>query len=283
MKLRVRDRIVSAVLGVMVMAAAVAALLYATGVLAGTEAENLLNSCLANCPVWLTVVVCILLFLVGLCGVAMLFRRRKDKGFVLQHTEYGDMSISMKALANMVKQCVESHPELTVTQTRIEHFRGGVTVEMKITLASGINIPLTVNALQKQIKQYITSCSGVDVHEIRVLVETDMAKLLPAPETAVVEPVVVEAQAETVEKAAECLCMHREEPQTYAEAPVQETALQEEAAAEPEIAEEEAETAVEAAEEEQPAEEAEEPEAELLEAEAEETEETEESVQEVQA
>ena len=46
-------------------------------------------------------------------------------------------------------------------------------MDIKITLLSGVNIPLTVNALQKQIKQYITSCSGVDVHKVRVMVETD--------------------------------------------------------------------------------------------------------------
>lgn len=241
MKLRVRDRIVSAALGVIVMLTALGLLLFSIGALPKGQVEAVVNSFLNNCPVWMAVVACLLLFLVGLCGVATLFRHRKDKGFVLQHTEYGDMSISMKALANMVKQCVEAHPELSVTQTRIEHFRGGVTVEMKITLASGINIPLTVNALQKQIKQYITSCSGVDVHEVRVLVETDVAKLLPAPETAVIEPVVVEVQEETTEKAAECLCQHREEPQTYAETPAQEDV-------------EELPAAVEAAEEELPSE-----------------------------
>jgi hypothetical protein len=44
---------------------------------------------------------------------------------------------------------------------------------MRISLASGVNIPLAVSALQKQIKQYITSCSGVDVREVRVMVETN--------------------------------------------------------------------------------------------------------------
>ena len=46
-------------------------------------------------------------------------------------------------------------------------------MDIRITLLGGVNIPLTVNALQKQIKQYITSCSGVDVHKVRVMVETD--------------------------------------------------------------------------------------------------------------
>ena len=83
------------------------------------------------------------------------------------------MSISMNALESMVQKCVASHQELTVNATHIQHAREGIVVDIKITLPGGVNIPLTVNALQKQIKQYITSCSGVDVHKVRVMVETD--------------------------------------------------------------------------------------------------------------
>ena len=46
-------------------------------------------------------------------------------------------------------------------------------ITIRIALASGVNIPIAVSALQKQIKQYITSCSGVDVKEVRVMVETN--------------------------------------------------------------------------------------------------------------
>jgi len=103
----------------------------------------------------------------------LLFRRTREKGFIIQHSEYGDMSISMNALESMVQKCVASHQELTVNATHIQHAREGIVVDIKITLPGGVNIPLTVNALQKQIKQYITSCSGVDVHKVRVMVETD--------------------------------------------------------------------------------------------------------------
>ena len=51
MKLRIRDRIVSAVLGVMVMAAALGALLFSVGVLSIGQAETVLNHFAASCPV----------------------------------------------------------------------------------------------------------------------------------------------------------------------------------------------------------------------------------------
>jgi len=121
----------------------------------------------------------------------------------------------------MVKKCVDAHSELTANSTKIYLVRGGVSMDMKITLASGVNIPLTVNALQKQIKQYITSCSGVDVHEVRVKVETDTVKLLPPPSAPVVEPAPVE-EIKRVESPAEKQYQHTEEPAHYEEKPVQE-------------------------------------------------------------
>ena len=208
-KLRIWDRILAALMGILCIAAAAAIVLYAVDMFPQEQVNALLEQLMAmNWHKWLIIgAAALVLLVVGLYGIGMLFRRRKDKGFVVQHTDYGDMSISMKAMENMVKKCVDSHGELSVNQTKIYLVRSGVSIDMKITLASGVNIPLTVNALQKQIKQYITSCSGVDVHEVRVKVETENVKLLPAPQTTAIEPETVEevkyveAPAEPVQKA----------------------------------------------------------------------------------
>ena len=112
------------------------------------------------------------LLLLGVRGVSAIFRSGKEKGFILQRTEYGDLNISMNAMENMVKKCVDMNDELKVTQTKIAHTREGVIVSIRIMLENGVNIPMVVSALQKQTKQYITSCSGVDVREVRVFVDT---------------------------------------------------------------------------------------------------------------
>ena len=218
-KLRVWDRIRSAVMGLIISLLSVGVILYFVGILPDWKGEYLSSSVALwqRAAVVAGGAVCLLL---GLSGIGLLFRRRKEKGVVVQHTEYGDMSISMKAMENMVRKCVDAHPELNVNHTRIYHSRGGVCVDIKITLLNGVNIPLTVNALQKQIKQYITSCSGVDVEEVRVMVETEAAKSLPAPEVVIV-PAEAESEPVVVEKAAECICQHQEEPETYAETPAQ--------------------------------------------------------------
>lgn len=225
MKLRVWDRILAALMGVLCILAAVTIVLYAVGCLPVQQIRDAIALLTGGLQAWmrwaLFGLAVLLLALLGAYGVGMLFRRRKDKGFVVQHTEYGDMNISIKALENMVKKCVDAHSELTANYTRIYLVRGGVSMDIKITLASGVNIPLTVNALQKQIKQYITSCSGVDVYEVRVKVETDNVKLLPPPQETPIEPAPVE-EVRRVEAPAEPPFQHREEPVFVAGTPVQE-------------------------------------------------------------
>ena len=78
----------------------------------------------------LMVAVALVLLLLGLRGVARVFRSNKEKGFILQRTEYGDLNISMNAMENMVKKCVDMNDELKVTQTKILHTRDGVIVSI---------------------------------------------------------------------------------------------------------------------------------------------------------
>ena len=171
MRIRFFDRFLVAVSGLLVLCLGVFLLAYAIGfsfadVTIPTKADFVLWQQLA------AIGIALLLCVLGIHGILMLFRRRRDKGFIMQHTDLGDVSISMQAMENMIKRCIDSRDEMKVTRTSIYRARDGVNVGIRVSLANGVNIPLTVNTLQKQIKQYITSCSGVDVKEVRVMVET---------------------------------------------------------------------------------------------------------------
>lgn len=211
MKLRFWDRILSAVTGLLAVLAGAGMILHITGLVSLGMLEGRLLQMGQNVLRAAGIIAGVVLILLGFHGIGMLFRRRKDKGFVIQRTELGDMSISMKALESMAKRCVSVYPDLKINSTHIYRSRDGISVELKVTLASGINIPLTINALQKQIKQYITSCSGIDVHEVRVKVETDVAKLAAPEQMPALEAVVPEVAAVPAETVSEQL-NHKEEP-----------------------------------------------------------------------
>ena len=44
-------------------------------------------------------------------------------------------------------------------------------ITLHITLLEDISIPLAVSALQKEIRQYVQSCAGVEIDDVRVFVD----------------------------------------------------------------------------------------------------------------
>lgn len=214
MKMTVWDRILSAISGALITAAGLCLLDIGLG-------TSLLGAPWVNTfSVWwqraVMIVGALALMALGLHDILLLFRRGREKGFIIQHSEYGDMSISMKALESMVQKCVASHQELTVNLTRIQHAREGIIVDIRITLLGGVNIPLTVNALQKQIKQYITSCSGVDVHKVRVMVETDARSASGTEAQPAAEAPILAAAAPLADGIEEPILRHAQEPASQA-------------------------------------------------------------------
>lgn len=226
MRFRVTDRMLAALSGLLIIALGVALGLFGAGLFPNLDFSFLEGPL----TIWQRVIVltvAVLLCLLGMHGLWMLFRRRADKGFIMQRTDMGDMSIAMSALKSMVKKCVDQHQEVSVKKILIHRLRNGVIVDLKILLANGINIPLTVNVLQKQIKQYITSCSGVDVHEVRVQIDTSNLPFEePKEEIPVLEneaaPAALLQDEPVVETAAESILRHTEEPADYVESIVTE-------------------------------------------------------------
>ncbi len=176
MKVRFWDRLLAAFAGLLLFLTGVAVFLWSIRVLPTEWLEILAKGTPSDLLLIISVALSVVMVLLGAHGLSLLFRRAQDrKGFVMQQTEHGQLSISIHAMENLVQKCIDKHQELTVISNRIENTRDGVVVDLHIGLASGISIPLVVNSLQKQIKQYITSCSGIDVAQIKVEVETATA------------------------------------------------------------------------------------------------------------
>ena len=95
--------------------------------------------------------------------------QRRD--YVVQRTDSGELRIAVKAIENLVKKCIDLHEEVKLISMVILNAREGVVVELNISLANNISIPLAVASLQKQIKQYLVASSGIEVREVRVIVE----------------------------------------------------------------------------------------------------------------
>ena len=182
MKIRILDRILVAVAGLMLIAGCagvVAQVFFGKDVIG--FASKLLTPETSTGKILVGICAAILLIL-GLYCVLMLFRhrRRRDK-FVLQRLESGELAISLKTLETMVQKCVNQHQEIKTEGIRLENQRDGLLIRIRGTVAGGISIPLTVDTLQKQVKQYVTACSGVEVKGIRIQIESSGEDAKDAP------------------------------------------------------------------------------------------------------
>ena len=113
MRFRVTDRMLAALSGLLIIALGLAVGLFGAGLFPNLDWSFLQGPF----PIWqraIIIAVAVLLFLLGIHGLWMLFRRRADKGFIMQRTDMGDMSIAMSALKSMVNKCVDQHPEVKV-------------------------------------------------------------------------------------------------------------------------------------------------------------------------
>ena len=182
MKIRILDRILVAVAGIVLLAlcaALVAQVFFQADVVRFISEQVNVDSRLFRIA---AAAIAVLLLLIGIYCFLMLFRHRskRDK-FILQKMESGDLAISLNALETMVSKCMEQHSEIVTENIRLENQRDGLIIKIRGKVAGGISIPLTVDTLQKQIKQYVTACSGVEVKGIRVQIESSGEEAQDAP------------------------------------------------------------------------------------------------------
>jgi Protein of unknown function (DUF322). len=182
MKIRVLDRILVAVAGIILLAVCaglVAQVFFQADVIHFISDLINVDSRLFRIA---AAVISAVLLLIGMYCILMLFRHRskRDK-FILQKMETGDLAISLKALETMVSKCMEQHTEIQTEGIRLENQRDGLIIRIRGKVAGGISIPLTIDTLQKQIKQYVTACSGVEVKGIRVQIESSGEEAPDAP------------------------------------------------------------------------------------------------------
>lgn len=183
----------------------------------------------------------LVLALAALAGAAIICalpaRKARPSDYVMQRGENGPIGIAVKAIEKKVLACVAKHEEIADAEVSVREVREGLVILLNVDQVSGVSIPLSVGLLQKQIRQYVSDCTGMDVAEVRVMVEnrTDahVASAFGVEDTVCPTPVrpveefrqeaqpVQEDQVEQIEKIARSVQqpVFEEEPEEPAEVP----------------------------------------------------------------
>lgn len=208
MKHPVRDRLIIIIcfLGILAIAASIGLVgLDMISVESLSSAITQMQSSTSFKVVSCIVAVVLVVFALVVLAIALPGRKKRTAPFAIVNNEAGAVNISVKALENLVQKCLKSHPELNIVSSSIFSEGEEVRISMHITLYEDISIPLAVSALQKEIKQYLQACAGVEVSDVRVFVDgtvsmTDQSVVSPyrvagslLPENAAASNTVAEA------------------------------------------------------------------------------------------
>jgi len=179
MKLRWVDRFFAALLAVCILLTAAAFVAesffgmqlspYAVKLFSSQETKWIIFRVLA--------IVLLLVCAWGCVNLALRRGRKTDHEFVEQKTDGGELRVSVKAIEGLVRKSVARHDELELTDVKIWNGRDGLMVSLRCNTAADISIPLAMDAMQKQLKEYILESTGISVTEVLVDVEDAEAQL----------------------------------------------------------------------------------------------------------
>ena len=120
MKIRILDRILVFLAGIVLFACGASAIAWR---FLPASALQTVSDFIMGQDSTLTLILCgvgAMLVLLGIYCMGMLFRHKKGKrGFVIQRTDGGELSISIKAIENLVQKCIDKHEELHVLSTSL--------------------------------------------------------------------------------------------------------------------------------------------------------------------
>jgi hypothetical protein len=89
---------------------------------------------------------------------------------LVKNSEYGSVYITISALDTMVQKYCRSIGKIRECASSINLIKDGVTINLKLSLLPDSNVPELTSEMQKGLKEYIESLSGILVQEIGVLV-----------------------------------------------------------------------------------------------------------------
>ncbi|MTI79969.1 MAG: alkaline shock response membrane anchor protein AmaP [Firmicutes bacterium] len=98
-------------------------------------------------------------------------RRSKEQRAVVQEFTLGQLRITLPAIEELVKKEALKIDGVREVIPKIAPTSGGVSIEIKTTVAPDINIPEISQQMQRNVKEYILEVTGISVQNVKIMVE----------------------------------------------------------------------------------------------------------------
>lgn len=121
-----------------------------------------------------------LLALYFLAGIRLLWQglHPERRHAVVQENSLGRVRISLAAIESLVEKVAMDQRGIKEARAGVEAAAQGIGIRIKASVTPDINIPLLSAALQNTVRERVLEVTGIEVHDIRVSVESIAAQKL---------------------------------------------------------------------------------------------------------
>ncbi len=121
------------------------------------------------------------LLLLALIFLSLGFRKSKQPSTaVLKGNEYGEVAISITAIENMVLRVIQQTRKIKDVSREVTHTQDGLIIKVTIRVMPDVSMPELIRELQSKISEYVEEITGINIHEVKVMVENIIVDQAPS-------------------------------------------------------------------------------------------------------
>ena len=176
MKIKAIDKLLLCLLSVVLAALGVAMVLMALGVIHPQGCVNLLTVLYSGFwPALIMGLVGAVILILTFRVLIAVFRgpgAQREQSVQVSAGEFGSAYVSYAAIDAMVQRHVKANNRVKECQSAILPAEEGVNISLKLIIQNDVEIPQLTEGLMQSLKAYTEQLSGVQVKDIRILVQS---------------------------------------------------------------------------------------------------------------
>ncbi len=177
MKITVFDRILTVLLSLVLLAASVMLIAYATNLISLESIYAAVTLVFGNTslkPMLIIGAVGALLLIIAIRLIVACCSGKRTPpvptSVLVRTSEYGMTNITLAAIDSMVQRCCRTMQQIKDCTTSVLPSGSGISVALRLVLMPDVAVPEFSEALQKNVKDTVEGLAGVEVNNVSVLI-----------------------------------------------------------------------------------------------------------------
>ncbi|RCW50539.1 MULTISPECIES: alkaline shock response membrane anchor protein AmaP [unclassified Halanaerobium] len=177
--MKIINNLISFLLALIVMAVSITVSLYFFGLLSQSAVPDFFAALYGS---WEAGIVTLILFLAASLLLYPFFISKKIKSTRIISSESGDISITISALKNLIRDRVMINRKIEDISIEIEDMPEGINIILNGNLTVPGDLPHISQEIQNDLKEHVKETVGIDVNKVEILIQ-DVKKKKKFPST----------------------------------------------------------------------------------------------------